>query len=261
MSCFVSLLRTCSLFLVVAIPCTVALGDIVGPGGTVPGVNGDVFTWDANAPQSTFSVWNSFAPPNPTFDPPNIVFPGDQFAPNLVDAAGLGAANALTVNNGGTIVTGSGNLYSFATVQDFTSSINPAAPNLPGDSYTRIVAQFKTFGTEFDYGSIRLDTTLGSLVPLLSLETGRQPDFGFGIPTEEVTHLALWDVAETTPFELSLTSQETSLALKEFRIDTFTQSSPFDAPSAVPEPGSWLMLSLLGISCVTWLRCRRKSDG
>lgn len=235
---------------------------IFAPGDTVPGVQGDVFTWSAGSSHSTFAFWDSFAAfPGGTV--PGGIAPDTDIAADLSFANG-GISSDLTFDSFATIV-GSGNAYGFnfapglpAFQPDFiTDATLNVRSGTSGGSNTRIVAQWRTQGSELDYDGIllRASATDPGIAPSLSIETGRMSLGGFG--GELVDRLAIWDLATSQDeFNIDFNANANHLSLDQVRVDSFTQASAFTSVTAVPEPGSMALLSLT--TGVVANRCRRR---
>ncbi len=223
--------------------------EIFGPGSVIPGVTGDVFTWSRGDANSTFSGWDRF---EAVFVPG---FAGTPFTDSTPDVVGqFGAPGSISVSPGAVGV-GSGNAYSPFVALQFNSVVNSGTSGGPN---TRIVAQFRTGGSELAYGAISLNTSLtnrGNIAPSLLLETGRLTLGGFG--GDQVDYLALWDLASSqSAYRLDFGAAESSLSLQEFYVDSFTQSDAFSTPfvTAVPEPTSMAILGLVAAGGAVYRR-------
>ena len=221
------------------------------PGDTVPGTSGTTFGWSRGSANSTYSGWDVFeAVTAPGFSGTPFI---DQ-TPDLPDP--FGSASLIGVS-AGAVGVGSGNAYSPFVALDFSSIIRSGTA---GGGNTRIVAQFRTGGSEIDYGSILLSTstaTDGTIAPSLMLETGRTPLGGFG--GNQVDYLALWDLSSSqAEFRIDFNAAASSLSLQQFHVDTFVQNSAFITPSAVPEPGTLATLGVVaGVASIGY-RFRRR---
>ncbi|QDV82073.1 DUF1559 domain-containing protein [Planctomycetes bacterium TBK1r] len=261
-------MRWCQfIFLAVAIGCgpiataPVASAAIFTPGDSVPDVNGEVFTWSQSAADSTFAFWDRFDD-FPGGSTPGFLPAGTSPAANESFGDG-GPASSLTFESNQSLAS-SGNAYgglfgpgdsssfltqAYATVRSGTS----------GGGFTRIVAQFETLGSELDYSSILLSAsaaTAGTIAPSFMIETART-SLGGTFGGEGVSYLALWDLDSSQPeYRFDFNAQSTSMSLDQFRVDTFTQNTPFITPSAVPEPGSVALLGIVAGGLV--LRRRRR---
>ncbi|QDV44623.1 hypothetical protein Enr13x_44910 [Stieleria neptunia] len=242
---------------------SVATAAIFTPGESVPDVNGEVFTWSESAANSSFVFWDSFD------DFPGGTTPGFLPAgtsPTANESFGDGGPiSSLTFESNQSLAS-SGNAYgglfgpgdsssfltdAYATVRSGTS----------GGGFTRIVAQFETLGSELDYSSVLLSAsaaTAGTIAPSLVLETARV-SLGGTFGGEGVSYLALWDLdSSQAEYRFDFNAQSTSMSLDQFRIDTFTQNTPFITPSAVPEPGGLAVLAVVAGGMV--LRRRRRGS-
>lgn len=224
--------------------------DIFTPGSTVSGVRGEVFTWSSGVANSTSAFWDSFHL-FPGGTAPGGIAPGTDVAAEVSFADG-GIDSDLTFDSFATIV-GSGNAYGFnfapglpAFQPEFvTDATLNVRSGIAGGSNTRIVAQWRTQGSELDYERLLLRTTptAEGIAPSLSLETGRSSLGGFG--GELVDHMAIWDLTSSqAEFNIDFNADANHMSLDQVRIDSFTQATPFAAVTAVPEPGSLALLSL-----------------
>lgn len=220
-----------------------ARAELFRPGDAIPQVIGDVFTWSQGDPHSTFSGWNNFnlGGGDPTELP-------SFYNPDVEPV--VGTPHELRLNSPGSFIPGSGNLYSASVAQDFTATVNSGTS---GGDFTRIVAQFRTLGTQLDYDSILLRGESGSIAPTLLVETGRSSLGGFG--GTQLDHLAVWDLGESRDaYHLDFVAAGPHLSLGQFSIDTLTSGSAFPNVTAVPEPATWAGLSALAIVGIAWRR-------
>ncbi|MEM0914611.1 MAG: PEP-CTERM sorting domain-containing protein [Planctomycetota bacterium] len=193
---------------------------------------GDVrFGWDRFDAGSAYSEWDVFTIP--------LGAPGN--LPD-VDSFGVGSSATVTQTVPGAFIAGSGNIYSFGSVNDFDVSI----PLVIAD-YIRVVVQVQTLGTELVYDDILID----GLAPVYTEELDRIGLGGFG--GSEVETLLVFDLpfGTTGPVNLDLTASGTSLSLDQLVVDVFGQSTAFPA---VPEPAS---LALLAGGLAVWVRRSR----
>lgn len=252
------MLRTClGGVLAVLVTSSFASAAVFGPGDAVPNVNGTVFTWSASAANSSFAEWNSFNeyPGGPPIGSLGGYGPGTTPAPQS-EFAGSGGAPSLIFNSFGTIVS-SGNAYggTFAPAPDESVFITDATAivrsGTDGGDFTRIVAQWDTLGTELDYSSILLSFSTaapGSIAPSLAIETGRTA-LGGAFGGAGISYLALWDLSTSQDeFRFDFNAQSTNMSIDNFRVDSFVQSAPFVTPTAVPEPGSFVLLGAVGVA-------------
>lgn len=221
---------------------------IYAPGDSVDGVQGEVFGWSRSDTNSAYNAWDIF---EGTFSAG-----GNPFSDSSPDVAGQFGTPIGTINVGpGTFNVG-GNAYSNSFALDFNSVV----PSGTGSTNTRIVAQFETGGSELDYSSILLSTnsaTDGTIVPGMVKEISRVALGGFG--GAEVQYLALWDiVGSQAEYRIDFNASASSLSLREFHVDSFTQSTPFVTPVAVPEPSSFALIGLAGLGCWVKRRVRRR---
>ncbi|TWT49622.1 PEP-CTERM motif protein [Rubripirellula amarantea] len=229
-----------------------AFAAIYVPGDVVPNVSGEIFGWSRGDANSTYSGWDVFEaailPNNPI----------NGFVDSTPDIAGqFGTASSIAVGPGGISVE-SGNAYSPFAPLSFQSTINSGTS---GGDNTRIVAQFQTGGSELNYGGLLLsfdELTAGTIAPTFAMETSRT-SLG-GSSGDMIQYLAIWDLTTSQDsFRLDFGAAGSSLSLQQFHVDTFTQSTAFASPTAVPEPGSWALLGLVAGGVL--LRRRRDKNG
>ncbi|MEO1617202.1 MAG: PEP-CTERM sorting domain-containing protein [Planctomycetota bacterium] len=239
-------------FLILAFGCVTAEADIFVPGETVPGAT-EIFTWAENHADSTWAFWDTFER-FPGGAIPGGIVPGTSPEANSSFAGQASGTTSLTFDSFATIVS-SGNAYGF----NFAPGLPPVQPEFITDAYTtiragdsggdftRIVAQWQTQGTELDYDTLLLSLDggqEGTIVPDFTMETGRVTLGGFG--GELVNRIAVWDVdSSADPFRVDFRAQANHMSFDQFRIDTFTQASTFNAITAIPEPGSLFAMSLV----------------
>lgn len=228
--------------------CPTLSAEIFRPGDVIPQVNGELFSWGVGDAHSTYSGWVNFSTAG---GDPNLV--PSTYSPNA--AGQFGTPSLLQLNTPGSFFTSGGNLYNAVFPQNFTATVNSG--NL-GGSNTRIVAQFRTLGTELDYDSILLGSDLGSAgsaAPGLLLETGRVSLGGFG--GSQIDYLALWDLESSQEaFRVDFMASGPHLSFGQFHLDTFTQATPFASVTAVPEPTTWAALGVLGLIGFGYRRAR-----
>lgn len=194
--------------------------DIYRPGGgTVPPIPQTVFNWSEGASGSTYSGWKVFADD----------VPGGLINDNTPEFGSGGAS--LTETTGTAFVTGGGNIYSFAAATAFT--VNVPTVNLgPSPFDTRIVAQFRTLGTELDYANIKVNGATASII----YKSDPIALGGFG--GNQYDYLAAWDLTSVTgPLTLTFNAAGSSMSLDELHVDTFS------SVAAVPEPSSMLLMA------------------
>ena len=254
--------RICAcLFVSVAVALAPAISsaDVFVPGQSVPGTSSDIFTWAGSQPGSTFAFWETFDGFATGGFP--VITPGTSPSANSSFADG-GTTSQLTFQSFANLLS-SGNAYggnfgpddpafqttAFATVESGTS----------GGAFTRIVAQFETLGSELDYSSILLSPsagTAGTIAPSFAVATSSTT----GTQGQNVSYLALWDIAASQEeYRVDFMASATHMSLDSFRVDSFTQSSAFLTPTAVPEPNSLALLGLVTGGAALVRRRRTKS--
>jgi hypothetical protein len=202
----------------------VAHAALVVPNGATPPFE----DWNREDPYTAYAEWNTFTSPNGGTNAPDV----GQFGP----------PTANLVNNGAfAIITGGGNLYSFAGVTDFDVTV----PNYGfGEGRpTRVVAQLLTAtgSTPLAGGSMRLTYDDGggnqTLLPDQVVAPGSNAEWLF-----------VWDI----PFNpasllLEFNASDSSMSLDRFVVDTFT----------VPEPGAVVLIAIcVGIAGIAARRRR-----
>ncbi|MEM9703597.1 MAG: PEP-CTERM sorting domain-containing protein [Planctomycetota bacterium] len=218
----------------------------------------------------TYQFWDTFTDPGPNPGAPisagNAPEPGANL--NQGGTANLiqNVFNPTGAPTTGPFLTSGGNIYSFASQTGFDVDL----PNLnAGTSFTRIVAQWQTLGTELDYDSIWLEIDDGvqgadpgtALAPTYTEFLSNSVNPGpFG--GSNVAFVAVWDIAgNAAGYDLSFNSEGTSMSLDQFALDTFASTSlSAIQPAAIPEPSSMAFgaLALLGGGAVRWRKKRRE---
>lgn len=151
------------------------------------------------------------------------------------DVGQLDGSDAVIGWNPGTFAAGSGNLYSFSVVEQFTATVAGSV----GSGPLRAVLQFETWGTPADYASILLNGE----TPTFAASTFMQNDYpsSFGaVPLEQ--YLVYWDLSSATAsYQFNFSSAESSMSLAQVAVDI--------GPAPVPLPAAaWLLASgLLGL--------------
>ena len=244
-------LRALSLTIALAVCPSWVSAAIYAPGDSVPGTRGEVFGWSRGDANSTYSGWNTFEyvvaasmdPMLPASIPLND---------NTPDVAGQFGTPSSVSTTGGWLPVGSGNLYSPIVALDFSSVIRSGTTGGPN---TRIVAQFQTGGSEFDYSSILLSSDVGidgTVAPDMMVETGRIPLGGFG--GDRVNYLAVWDLVSSQPeFRIDFNASESSLSW----INSMSTRSPARLRSLRPRQSPNRAASHFCVS----QRPRRSCDG
>jgi len=193
---------------------------------------------DAN---TTYQHWDVFTDPYSGDEP-------DLIADNLPDVADVNANGSALVEQTvlGAFITGGGNIYSFSVATAFEVTVPENDGSESATDFTRVVAQFRTLGTEMDYSSLDIN----GLAPVYTEELARTALGGFG--GDQVDYLAVWDLA-SNPADVVLTfnAAGSSMSLDQLAIDTANSSTAF---AAVPEPASLAM----GLAGLSWLALRRK---
>jgi len=247
MRCILTRALSCALLLGSLFPSLASAGIYI-PGDSVAGVDGVVFGWSRGDANSTYNAWDVF---EGTF-----TAGGAAFSDTTPDVPGQFGTPIGTINVGAGTFNVGGNAYSNAVALDF----NAIVPSGTDGTNTRIVAQFETGGSELDYSSILLSTSTassGTIAPGMVKEIGRTALGGFG--GSQVQYLAVWDInGSQDEYRLDFNASSSSLSLREFHVDSFTQNTPFVTPVAVPEPSSFALIGLAGLGCWASRRVRRR---
>lgn len=186
---------------------------------SVPPTSQPVFNWSRGDANSFYSGWDVFADD----------LPGGNINDNTPQFGSGGAS--LTETSGTAFITSGGNIYSFAAPTAFTVSV-PSIDLGPAAFSTRIVAQFRTQGTELDYADIKLNGASANL----SYLSPPVPLGGFG--GSLVDYLAVWDLTSVNgPLTLTFNAAGSSMSLDQLHIDGFS------SVAAVPEPSSMLLMA------------------
>jgi len=176
--------------------------------------------WSRGAVNTTYQHWDVFKAVNhPLNHPADIGLFNPTGVPNLAD------------NGGGSVVTGSGNLYSPGALED----VDITVPNygLPGALSTTIILQTRTLGIEINPSTVKI----GGVAPNITQELSRASLGGQGFDVETLWR---WDLpGNSTQYLVEFTAKETMLSLGSAAVDTFT---------SVPEPSAAAMLVSAGLA-------------
>ncbi|MEN1678628.1 MAG: PEP-CTERM sorting domain-containing protein [Planctomycetota bacterium] len=218
---------------------TAAHAEFIDPASDAP----PFADWDRGDADSLYAEWDVFTVP--------IGAPG-----NLPDVGSFPASGSTTAGadanvtqvfapfgGPGAFITSGGNIYSFATVNDFDVTV-------PGYGYgagynTRFIAQVRTLGVPIDPSSVGLSFDGGAqaLPPTQVLKLGGEALGGpFGASTDT---LFAWDLAGSpSDFQFDFTAASSSLSLDRLAIDVYTQTGSF---GSIPEPSAvGLMIAAAG---------------
>lgn len=193
--------------------------------------------WSRGAVNTTYQHWDVFKAVNhPLNHPADFGLFNPAGVPNLAD------------NGGGSVVTGSGNLYSPGAPED----IDITVPNygLAGALSTTIILQTRTLGTEINPSTVKI----GGVSPNTTQELSRASLGGQGFDVETLWR---WDLpGNATQYLVEFTAVETSLSLGSAAVDTFT---------SVPEPGAAALIVsaglALGVGAMYFRRRKRLGGG
>jgi len=219
-------------------------------------------TWTrptATGSNATFQGWETFTSPTGPNAPQSVTGPAFGGAGNWAPINPGGTANAFDSNApaNGSFITSGGNIYNPAGLVapraivpnniDLTAGVN-------NSGWTTLVFQIRTQGGVLDLSSGRLN---GNITPVSSAITFNQPiSGGFGgIIRDYWLQFQVPGNADSYQFDIS--PMESSVSFDRFAVDTVwnpsasTQAEAFFEPlpgAAVPEPSTWAMIGLVGIS-------------
>lgn len=190
--------------------------------------------WIRSSAGTTYGEWNVFNSPT---------------APNSPDVAGAFDPNGtqtVTETSGGSFITSGGNLYSFSV----PLQLNVIIPQygLGAGSYTTVMFQTRTLGTEADYDNVKLVYNDGSsditILPVFRIESDRIALGGFGGSQVDVAYLFQVPYSPAS-LKLQFPAAGSSMSLDVIAVDTITTSAAAGfVATPVPEPAS------LGLLCV-----------
>lgn len=195
----------------------------------VPSSANPVFGWNRGDANSFFYGWNNFQS-----------YPTD--TPDVSGSSGPGTAS-LTETTGQGFLTGGGNIYSFSAPTAFVVTL--PTYNLGNGFETKVVAQFRTLGTELQYSNILLD----GQAPTFTQELARTALGGFG--GDQVDYLASWTLpSNTNSLNFTFNASGSSMSLDIVHVDGFASAV------AVPEPSSMAIIGI-GLASATYWRRRK----
>ena len=195
------------------------------------GTNGFYVPSFRGQPGSTSSLWETFTVP--------VGAPGNR--PNF----GNDLSPVLTQLTPGALITGTGNIYNMAETSAFTISYASGSNPLG-----LVVLQTRTFGTELDYNSVRLNYDGGFLTATRTetdrVQVGQPGTPGSGV---YVSSAWQWDLSgrNVSQYSISFNAVEHSLSFDSAMMDV----------QVVPEPGTLALLAIGAGFVVTGLRRRR----
>jgi hypothetical protein len=187
--------------------------------------------WARGDATATYQEWDVFT------TPPG---PGGPFTPDIgvSNAAGAPTLVETSYPASASLITGSGNIYSFAAPTSF--EINVPNFNLGAGYATTVVLQTRIIGTQIDPASVLIDGVAPTVV-----ETLADPAAG------SVETLWRWDSlpGNDASYTVALSASGSSMSFGAASVDTFA--------AAVPEPATWV-LGLAGIAALAMVRRRAR---
>ena len=189
------------------------------------GTNGFYVPTFRGQPGSTSSLWETFTVPTGA--------PGNR--PNF----GTDLSPVLTQLTPGALITGTGNIYNMQETSAFTISYASGSGPLG-----LVVLQARTFGTELDYDSVRLNYD-GGFLTATRTETDRVQVGAPGTPGSGVyvSSAWQWDLSGRNigQYSISFHAVEHSLSFDSAMLDV----------QVVPEPGAIALMAIgVGFLCV-----------
>ncbi|WP_445372507.1 VPLPA-CTERM sorting domain-containing protein [Methylomonas sp. HW2-6] len=189
--------------------------------------------WTRGDAGTLYAEWDTFV---------DNSYPGTRTA--APDVGSAGSSNANIAWNAGTFAAGSGNLYSFSVIEDFTASLSGSTASGP----LRVALQFETWGVPMDYDSILLNGAAPTYVDTTYFEANYATSFG---PVDLVQYLAIWDLpTAAASYAFDFNSAEHSMSLAQIAIDIGPNTGPI---SGVPLPAAvWMfgagLMAVLGVN-------------
>lgn len=213
--------RFSSLRIAVALVATASLA-VLYP--ATAGTNGFVVPFFRGESGAQYAGWEKFT------------VAGDNGVGNSPELPNSTASAKLLQHDAGAFITSTGNIYNMGGKSSFdvnVSSLNPVG---------LVVFQARSFGTELDYGSVKLFVGETAFTPTrteldrLGVGEPGQPGSGFFVSSKWE-----WDVsgANATGFRIGFGAAEPSLSFDSATLD-------FRGATVVPEPGT-LVLTGLGL--------------
>lgn len=206
--------------------------------------------WTRASASTTYQGWDVFAntsAANNPNDPAVLVNVLGQDLIPRVDAAPFNPNGTATITaTGGAIPTGSGNLYSPSAALSFSIPI----PNygLGAGFATNYLIQLRALTGDFDPATSQLNGVPVSALPNYSLQLINQQSYGsfMGTTTAYDYKLEFSVLGNAASDTFTFASLGTGLSLDKISIDT--------SVTAVPEPSSMIVCTLLGIPGYILLR-------
>jgi hypothetical protein len=196
------------------------------------GFGGVTDLWDISLAGTFYADWDIFG--SLADDSPNFSF-------------GLGTAS-VTETGGQAFITGGGNIYSFAAVTSFTTTLSTGEGAIEG---TRtVVARFKTLGTALADDSVLLSVNGTQYAPSSSQLLYNLALGGFGGNDQE--KIFVWTVPDGD-YTFTFNSAESSMSLARYA----TYASDV---TPIPEPSTCVLLGISTGVVLFMVRRRRRVE-
>ncbi|MAY74763.1 MAG: hypothetical protein CMJ31_08655 [Phycisphaerae bacterium] len=194
----------------------IASGSALGGAEFFVAPDGVNFQWERGVSAlSAYAEWNIFTSPFGDNDPDVGEFVGGVFDENAGDWDVSDAS-------GGSFITGTGNIYSFGSVQDITVLV----PSFGlGDGYeTTVVLQTRVQGVTLDNSTVELDGEAYQAIEEAEPIDLGEPGVGGGGVIQDSRYV--WTVpGSATGYEIRFMAIDTSLSLDRVIVDTYTVES------------------------------------
>jgi hypothetical protein len=224
------------LSLALAITCSPLSAAIIVPSPSQPD-----FGWTRGDSNTSYSGWNIFT------DDDNNSMNGFQQDSSPEFSAGTFGPASIAETLGNSVISSTNNLYALTGPVSFLVTVPSVGV---GGGFTRLVAQFRTLGTEIEYNNIRLDGVAPTAQRELERTIINIPGGAPGQPTTitRVDYLASWNINSlAAQHVLTFGAAASNHSLDQLHIDLV----------AVPEPATLSTLAVAGC-LATWHQVRRR---